>query len=118
MAVHRVVHELVSIDRGRRGHLTVWRLVPPQDRPEPHRDRMERALEVADVRDSVVDHRRELDQPAERYGPDRAERRPQPDVLLGLRSRRSGAVDRPLELRAVDAHGHVPELHERLVQRP
>ncbi len=115
-AAHRVMNELGPVDRERRRHDGV-RPVPPQHAAVSHRDRVHDAAAVADVRDAVVDDRRELDEPAERHEPHALERRPQMDVHLRLRARERRAVHRPLQVRPIDAHGHETMGGERLVER-
>ena len=71
-----------------------------------HRERLDGAVRVADVRDAVRDDGRELDQRAEAARPDDAERRPQRGSPSAPASAlRVDAVHRPLERRAVDADG-------------
>ena len=104
MAAHRVVDDLVLVDRGRRGHAgTAGRVVPPGELARAHRDRLDGRALVADVGEAVPDDRRELDQVAKAPAPDQPERRPEPDVRRSLRARFRCAVDRPLQVRLVDA---------------
>ena len=107
--VQRVVDDVPPDDGGRGRHCGVRRVVPPEHAAREHRDRAHRRLRVTDVRDALVDDGRELDQPAHGNRPHRVEGRAQADVGLGLGTRVGGAVERPLQLRAVDAHDHPPE---------
>ena len=104
--VHPVDDHQLPVDRGRGGELDVRCRAPPEELAVAHRERADRPDLVADVRDTVVDDRRELDQPARRLAPDDPERRAQPDRRLCLRSGGRGAVERPLQRALVDLDAH------------
>ena len=104
--VHPVHDQVVADDRGRGRHLPAARPVPPDHLAVAHPQGVDVALVVGDVGDAVGDDGGELDERADPARPDDLERRPHLDVGGRLRPPVVGAVHRPLQIVAVEAHGH------------
>ena len=117
VAVHRVDDHVLAVHRGRGGHDPA-EVAAPGALAVAHRVGADARVVVGDEGDVGVDHGRELHQPADGRAPDDPERRPHADLVMRLRPARVGAVERPLQLRLVDAHadlGPVAELQALLV---